>query len=528
MAKGQLMDYACTKDGANAARPVPREPDAMAPDVETEIKLATTPAMLLALRGHPMLAGEEQGHSLVATYFDTSDGRLARGFASLRVRSSSSGRREQTLKLAERARSQVQRSEWNVAVMGEVPEPEVFPPRARAAVAALRDGAPLAAYAVVRVERGVRRVGHGASLIEVAFDQGTIAAGGQSLDVCELELELLSGQLADVLALALELPLGPQLRWSIDSKGGRCQQLGFGLAPGATRAAPPLLDRVGTVARGFQAIGWSCLGQLLANAPQVVETGDPEAIHQARVAIRRLRAAFSLFGNSVHDHDSHHLRAGIKSLADAMGPARDLYVLGENLRKHGAGGHLVTHVDSRLAGATDHARAVLGGQACQRTLLELALWLERGKWLEHGAGDKPLPGFAAKVLAKRRHRLKGAHKHLAKMEDEALHQLRIEVKKLRYAVGFFASLFGKAPEAATHEKLLGKLQDVLGDITDLATAGASDLALFGGMDQPSSKPLRATLTKTLAIGGAERHHLIERAAGLLAAQAATARWWNED
>ena len=526
------MDYDARCDSAGTARHTPIEPVRMTQDVETEIKLAASPAMLAALRDHPRLASTGETKLLQSTYFDTVDGRLAAGGASLRVRACG-GKREQTLKLATSSRAQVQRAEWNVAMRGEVPVPDAFPQRAREALAALRDGAALLPYAVVRVEREMRRISVGGSVIEVAFDQGaitgrTITGGSQEAAVCELELELVSGHLADVLALALALPLGPQLRWSLDSKAARCQQLGLGRAAMGSRATAPTLSATDTVAQGFQAIGWACLGQLLANTPEVVASGQPEAVHQARVAIRRLRASFSLFAKLLHGDEARHLAHGIKALADAMGPARDLFVLGEHLRGLQAESRLLAHIESRLAAATDHARAVLAGQKCQCLLFDLALWLEQGKWLKHASNAKPLPRFTAKLLDKRRKRLGGMSGQLAFMHDGDLHDLRIHVKKLRYAIGFFAPLFEGGALATAHEKLLGKLQDALGEINDMAMAESSTLALFGGMDHKAIKPLKAALDAALASTPDARERLIAKASRLLEREATILPWWHSE
>jgi hypothetical protein len=47
--------------------------------------------------------------------------------------------------------------------------------------------------------------------------------------------------------------------------------------------------------QAFKAIALACLRQLTDNVP-VLRQGDPEGLHQARVAVRRLRAAMALFG----------------------------------------------------------------------------------------------------------------------------------------------------------------------------------------------------------------------------------------
>lgn len=295
----------------------------MVQPVETEIKLTASPAMLEQLRTHAKLAGADHTTSLVTTYFDTTGGRLRRGGAALRVRDGAKGR-EQTLKLVSPGGSSVRRGEWNVATTSDLPEPCGFPAKARTALVRLLDGAPLEPVATTRIERTTRRLHHGGSAIEIAFDLGAIQTGDREASVCELELELVEGRFADILALALQLPLGPELSWSVSSKAERCHALAFDLQPAAVHARPVKLSPGMEVARGFQAIAWNCLDQLLTNYPQVVASGDPESLHQSRVAIRRLRATFSLFGDVVDDEAAPVLRAELKAVAKELGPARDL------------------------------------------------------------------------------------------------------------------------------------------------------------------------------------------------------------
>jgi hypothetical protein len=97
---------------------------------EIEIKLAASAKMLEQLRHHPALAGAGKCDSLRTTYFDTADGALAAGKASLRVRRRAKGC-EQTLKIALGRKGQMQRSEWNqpLDAKAETPDPSAFPTR---------------------------------------------------------------------------------------------------------------------------------------------------------------------------------------------------------------------------------------------------------------------------------------------------------------------------------------------------------------------------------------------------------------
>jgi len=500
--------------------------------MEIEIKLATNPAMLDALRAHPRLEAQGMRKAHCSTYFDTAEGALAAVGASLRLRHRA-GACEQTLKLTTRRKSQIHRSEWNHPLPpgASAPDMAAFPPLAARALGGLVGEAPLVPYAEVAVEREVRLVQQGETWIELAFDHGEIRVpGAASEPVAELELELRDGDLADALALALELPLGPDLGWSIATKAQRAQAMASGQGAVPIHASPVPLTPGMSAGRGFAAIGWSCLGQWLGNAPLVISTGHPGAVHQARVAIRRLRAAFSLFGRAMlaHDPETRALREALRAAAQVLGPARDLHVLRRRVLGHAEplndaeGQRLMAMLAHAEQQATQAARAALASAAIQRLPLQVALWLERGAWIAEDAAATPLSDLSASLLQRQRKPLRGIRHRLAGMSDAALHDLRIDVKKLRYAVDFFAPLAHDPRMARGHEQALGGLQDVLGDIHDTAMGHQA----LGGQALLALPPAESgRLARVLASDAIARPRLIARARQLLTEEKAHAGWW---
>ncbi len=504
--------------------------------LEIEIKLAATPAMLETLRTHPQLAGEDRTATLITTYFDTRGRRLRRGGAALRIRDGGESR-EQTLKLVSSRGSAVRRNEWNVAAAGECPKLSDFPENARSALAKLLGGETLEPVATTRIERTTRRLNFGDSTIEIAFDVGTIQAGGRQEDVCELEMELVEGKLADVIALALRLPLGPELKWSVSSKAERCQALAYDLPPAAAYARPVKLSPAMDVAQGFQAIAWNCLEQLLANYSLVIASNDPDVVHQARVAIRRLRAAGSLFADITGDEAGPVLRAELKAVASALGPARDLQVLFERVAAASRDGdadfgEVLTHLATQRDKAMASVRAMLAAEPFQRLLFEFAAWLEAGDWLTRKGetgGDQQLRPFAAAVLSRRRRKLRRVRDRLADLPDAYRHRLRIQAKKMRYATTFFASLFsGKtaAKHQAAFAKALGRLQDSLGELNDMAVAAAGRDELFADLDAITAARHSAQIDGLLASQEKLRRKLLKIGDKSLAEIASMPVWWK--
>src|SRR3990167_3090993 len=157
----------------------------------------------------------------------------------------------------------------------------------------------------------------GGAHIEVALDEGYITtrpAGARPGDTrrepfLELELELKSGPVDALLDLAHTLALGPQ-GWSAQgiwlypsdrSKAERGLALFLGQPPEPLREAPLQLPVEGDPVQAFCTTALACLAQLQGNvlallqAPEAGPLPDPEYIHQARVALRRLRTGLRLF-----------------------------------------------------------------------------------------------------------------------------------------------------------------------------------------------------------------------------------------
>jgi CHAD domain-containing protein len=200
-------------------------------------------------------------------------------------------------------------------------------------------------------------------------------------------------------------------------------------------------------------------------------TGDPEAVHDLRVATRRLRTAL----RSVREHvaSPKPLRGELRRLARRLGRVRDHDVMLERL-----GG-------MRLAGASRDERARLARlvgklqdrRARARTDLVTALRRKRYRGLLDRLddfADQPRAAhgdftLATRVLAEESERLgaavaKSAGMTVADPSPRALHALRIAFKRLRYALDFHASACGLAYDV--ERRLARGMQDVLGEIHD--------------------------------------------------------------
>src|SRR5262249_29805709 len=226
------------------------------------------------------------------------------------------------------------------------------------------------------VNRTTYRLKKGHSAINVGFDQGHIQAGRRSSRLAEVEIELERGEPAELFALARRLGAREPPRLQIKSKAERGYDLIARAAPAPVKFAKLKLARGTSSAQAFRLIAHACLRQLVANEPSL-QKGDAEAVHQMRTALRRLRAAFSLFSDVVSDKALARLKDEIKWITGELAPARELDVYLEqalppakNRHRDGAMSALETDLRRRRAQALDRAKTAASSPRYRNLLLE--------------------------------------------------------------------------------------------------------------------------------------------------------------
>ena len=79
----------------------------------------------------------------------------------------------------------------------------------------------------------------------------------------------------------------------------------------------------------MQAVISNTLWHFVANWAALRGAQDPDAIHQMRVALRRMRAALAMFKRALPCSEFDFLRGEAKRIASALGPARECDVFRE-------------------------------------------------------------------------------------------------------------------------------------------------------------------------------------------------------
>lgn len=447
----------------------------MPQDREFEIKFQVDPSGIERLLTHPILAEpfrDRREDRLVATYFDTPDGLLRRNRIGLRVRRSGN-HVVHTLK-KERG-SLLDRGEWEIENAAARPNAEwlrgtplgaLF--EAEGVVSALE---PVFTVEVVRATALIKTEG---AILEAALDQGEIRASDRALPVCELEMELKDGHAAGLLPLGKRLVADLPLLLSLASKAER----GYGLAERnlgqPTKVlALNLIDSM-TIAEAFQAIVQACLHTLITNAALIAGEDRFEGTHKARIAMRRLVAAFKLFQPALQAEPLDRVTGAMKDLSKMLGAARDADVFqagtfdGAEAEGEIPGADVLAQVMRGLH-ATAYAalNAALASSHYRSLMFELLAFSIEG--VSSAQANEPFEPFVQKRLGDRAKAIVKGSKDLRALSSEAMHDVRKKAKMLRYDLDFFDKVeaLGAGSKAFRHLRQdLETLQETLGALHD--------------------------------------------------------------
>lgn len=471
---------------------------------EIELKLSIDAEDAERLFGHPLLASAAASpveiQSLHSVYFDTRDRALAAAGIGLRLRRAGE-RQWQTVKLGDRSAAGLfVRTEVESEVAGERPDLLQIPdPVLRERLIEVVAEQPLEPVFETAFERRVRRVGDDVGEWSLCLDRGEIRSGFAREPICEIELECHRGPASHLYDVALQLAEDLRLRPAVRSKAERGERLRSGALPAARRADSIDLPDDASLARGIVVIAQGCLEQIGENAELVATGENPEAVHQMRVGLRRMRALIALVRRAVASARLGRLRGALRGLAALLGDVRDLDVFIEQridpLLARRRGDTALEALRIEAVALREERRIVL--RAALRSGRHARLMLELGRWLaaldelpepelEHEesevepgevAADPPSSSplarsaedFARAALTRLERRVKKRARTAITESPSARHELRIALKKLRYAGEFFRSFYGRK-ESKRYLRRLGRLLDLLGTQNDVETA----------------------------------------------------------
>lgn len=443
--------------------------------IETELKLRITPEHLARLRRHGLFKTHQISapvtRHLHNIYYDTPKLHLHSKEMALRLRRTG-GRWLQTLKGGGSVRAGLhQRNEWEVPVALARLDFSVLP------ASVLKSCLPpclrnkLKSVFVTDFYRTSRLLEWQGAQIEVCMDHGEVKTAQHSRPICEVELELKSGEPQQLYELALALLDIVPLELETVSKAEQGFRLLSGYTEQPSKGEVPKFEKNDSLSGVLQALIWSCLHHLQGNLQGAMASADAEYLHQMRVALRRLRVVLRMAEKIRPDVRLAALRGELAMLGSTLGRIRewDVFIAGVAeplcaLREGDEGLQMLLNLSQRQRAEryatlqSDDRRREL-----QRFMLRLAIWMNG--WQQEGEPR----AFAGRYLQRLEKRYKQAQQQLDVKDSGQLHALRILAKKLRYSAECYASLYGKKA-AGKYLSALAEVQEILGKINDAAVA----------------------------------------------------------
>jgi inorganic triphosphatase YgiF len=462
--------------------------------MEVEAKFAITEKLdsksldNLDLRPYSLRPAGVEDH--VDTLLDTPDRRITTQMHALRIRAANSAL-TLTLKGPNSGQGEIHmRQEWEAPLTPPLRlDPKSWPDPIASRVVELAGTEALTSLFHVAVERRLWTVRRGGRAIgELALDTGVILAAGRREPIYELELELKgSGARVDLDALrdrlSAQLPLAPETRSKL--------QRGLALLLHA-RWTLDGYTPLAALARHY--VRQKCHAMRKAER-HVRKEGDTDAIHDMRVATRRIRSVLLELEDmgAFQSRELRALRKRLRGVARSLGAVRDLDIILERITKE------LPQGGDRLNGAADEAivdaihtlqRRRQEAYAVARHEIERSKYARLLERLQHfdltydapeGTELCPLVrGYAGGALWSRYEALIRRESAIDLGDAIEMHQARIAAKRMRYILEMFTPALGKSLEPLRQaliafQESFGALQDTTVTIRTLTElAGHSD------------------------------------------------------
>jgi len=254
------------------------------------------------------------------------------------------------------------------------------------------------------------------------------------------------------------------------------------------------------------------------NEEGVIADLDTEFLHDLRVAVRRTRSALALLKGVLTTDITDRFKENFRYIGQITGPVRDLdvYLLNKQKYMDSVPERLqqgLTYFFENLAESRKEEQRKLvislRGSHYQQILTDWSQLLDGESPLPAGEkGDIPIAVLGGKIIHKRFRRVLEDGRRIHRgTPDNKLHKLRIQCKKLRYCLEFFASLYD-SKQMKQFIRQLKMLQNNLGDFNDLSV----------------QQEVLAKYLSTIRPGSRKSQELAASIGGLMANLAAQHRW----
>lgn len=264
-------------------------------------------------------------------------------------------------------------------------------------------------------------------------------------------------------------------------------------APAAGIALSPSVGAV----EAFQTICRDIQRQF-AEAQEGVTSSNPDALHQMRVALRRLDAAIKLFSGLLTRKQTEHILTELKWIGRRLSFARDLDVFTAEIVlplkvKYPADTEIKSLYRKCLGcqkAEYRRVRAVMVSKRFRIFSLDVARAVDRLNATGSGS-DRPARVVVADSLTRMKRKIERAER-LKELNRHDLHRLRLRIKAMRYALEFIPGLVVGDRQSKRFDRMLASLrcmQSALGEIGDIA-ARPEIFEKITGRSGPANRSIR--------------------------------------
>ncbi|MDF0496330.1 CHAD domain-containing protein [Bradyrhizobium yuanmingense] len=272
----------------------------------------------------------------------------------------------------------------------------------------------------------------------------------------------------------------------------------------------------------FRIIARRQLGAVIAQHDGTCR-GDPDALHQIRIALTHLRTAIRFFSPMVDDAVRPEVWAELKWLNSQLGMVRDLDVAIERIVAESSDELAVVaelqRWDEKRAESHRLLARALQSARYRRLVEQTSTWIESGPWSTRRSKEAIrlrrciLADHATERLTEWETTLLKKARKLKKLDVEKRHKLRLLNKRMTYSVESLADLFadGVATKQKSILKQLRKAQRSLGQLNDDARGQALAASLNGAGIDASNRFLDRKREKKLLRKASTAYRKLDKA-----------------
>jgi CHAD domain-containing protein len=252
--------------------------------------------------------------------------------------------------------------------------------------------------------------------------------------------------------------------------------------------------------------------------------GDPNALHQMRVALTHLRTAILFFSPMVHDAVRDEVRDELKWLNGELGAVRDLDVAVDRVKsldkKRPQAAVALGPWNEKRDEGHQYLSRMLNSVRYRWLIDQTTGWIESGPWStkkgKHAARERasPIGTYSAAKLEEWEEQLLKKSRKLRKMGTKKRHRLRLFNKKLTYSIDSLEDLFADKnfSKQKTAFKHLSKAQKSLGQLNDAARGNEIAAELEKKGVKTSLKFLKPKQKKRLLKKASKAYHKLKKLA----------------